>query len=56
MKAQTLLLSCLATGMSMNVTAQDKKQPNNNKQRHMKRISYLLEEHRTFMVIRIKGR
>ena len=27
-----------------------------NKQRHMKRISYLLEEHRTFMVIRIKGR
>ena len=28
MKAQTLLLSCLATGMSMNVTAQDKKQPN----------------------------
>ena len=28
MKAQALLLSCLATGMSMNVTAQDKKQPN----------------------------
>ena len=28
MKAQTILLSCLAAGMSLNMAARDKKQPN----------------------------